>query len=863
MRVTELRERYLGFFEERGHKVLESSPLVPRDPTLLFTAAGMVPFKEILWGKVTPSFSRATTCQKCFRTTDIENVGRTAFHHTFFEMLGNFSFGDYFKEGAIEAAWAFLGDELGLAADRLWVSIYEDDDEAEALWLDLTEIPKERIVRLGKEHNWWGPVGDSGPCGPDSEIFYDAGVGTECGPDCRGVACECDRFSEIWNLVFMQYAATPGGRLEPLEARNIDTGMGLERTAAVLQGVGSDFEIDLFGPIVEAIESAVPRELTPEDLPFRNTIADHIRGIPFLLAEGVMPGNERQGYVMRRVLRRAIRAGERLDLPAGTMASFIDPVIDGMSEAYPEISEVRDLARRLVAREEETFRQTLREGERRLTKLLTDLSSSGERILPGELAFELTDTYGFPLEMTREIAAEAGVDVDLPGFEASLAAQRRRSRAALEHDGVTEAKADLAGIGATRFLGYEDVEAEAEVLGAEQIGETAVIMAFAESPFYAEAGGQIADTGRIENLDRQGTGVVTNVAKSAEDVFLHHVERVTGAFETGDRCRLRVDVARRRRIERNHTATHILHAALREVLGSHVHQAGSVVNDRELRFDFSHFERLTEAQIVQVEDLANAAVLADHPVTIDELPPDEAKATGAIGLFEDEYRGRATVRVIAVDDVSRELCGGTHVRRSGEIGLIKIVSEESIASGVRRIRAITGDAVLEVLRSQNAFAVRMREALGEDPEAGARRLKERIDALSERLSAEGADRVRSTADELISQSEAVGEVHLVGGRVDLEAGELKDLGDLLEERGRPAVIVLGAASEGRGVVVCKVSKGIESVHAGEIVRSMSKRLGGGGGGGPAFAQGGGGEVDALDEAVADGLSTARKALSGA
>jgi len=866
MRTSELRDRYLSFFADRGHKVLPSSPLVPNDPTLLFTAAGMVPFKEAFWGRVKPSFYRATTCQKCFRTTDIENVGRTAFHHTFFEMLGNFSFGDYFKEGAIDFAWTFLTEELGLAPERLWVSVYEEDDEAEAIWRDRIGVPKDRIVRLGKKENWWGPVGDEGPCGPDSEIFFDAGPEKACGPDCKGPACDCDRFSEIWNLVFMQYEARPDGSLQPLAAKNIDTGMGLERTTAVLQGVATDFEIDTFRPIVEAIEAAAPRPIEASEMRYRNTIADHVRGIPFLLCEGVMPGNERQGYVMRRILRRAVRAGERLDLPSGTLAKLVDPVIEAMGEARPEIVGTRKLAARLIGREEETFRRTLRDGERRLEKLLSDLKEAGETVVPGDAAFELTDTYGFPLEMIGEIAADEGFQVDRVEFEKALEKQRRRSRAEVHIATGSSVTADAdvipAGKKPTEFLGYETTEAESVVENVLPRGKGEIErLVFPASPFYAEGGGQVADTGRIENLDREGAAAVVGVTKNPKGVYLHAVSGVKGAFEVGDRCRLSVDGERRRRIERNHTATHLLHAGLREVLGSHATQSGSEVNDRELRFDFAHFEKMTADEIARVEEIANAAILADHPVTTEELPPEEAKASGATGLFEDEYRGREKVRVVSVDEVSKELCGGTHVRRSGEIGLVKIVSEESIASGVRRIRAITGDAVLERLRGQDAFADRLKAELGDDLEGAIRRLREEIAALKSRLDVLGADRVHSIADELVGRAEPHGAVRLVGGREDVGPDELKGLADLLEERLRPAVVVLVGGENDRALVLCKVSKNVKDVRAGDLVREMSRIVGGGGGGGAGFAQGGGQDVAKLDEALEAGVTAAREALS--
>ena len=868
MQARELRRRFLGFFAEHGHRIVPSSSLVPHDPTLLFTAAGMVQFKDIFWGRVKPEFSRAASCQKCFRTTDIENVGRTAYHQTFFEMLGNFSFGDYFKEEAIGLAWSFVTEELGIAAERLWASVYEEDEEAYAIWRDVVGLPPERIVRLGKEHNWWGPVGDSGPCGPDSELHYDTGEENACGPDCTGLACDCDRFAEFWNLVFMQYEAKKGGGLVPLAKKNIDTGMGLERAAAILQGVKTNFDIDLFRPIVEAIEAKVKGGISAERLPYRNTIADHVRGVVFLLADGVMPGNERQGYVLRRILRRAIRAGENLELPPGSLAGFVDPVIESLGEVYPEIVPIRSLAERLVFREEETFRRTLRSGEERLERLIDRLKKAGESVLPGELAFELTDTYGFPLELTEEIAAEEGIAVDLDGFERALAEQRKRSK---EPSVRIEASASLKVQPTvvhrwhrepTEFVGYKDLEAEAEIVGIEEEEKKLLQIAFSKTPFYALGGGQIGDTGTVENLSRPGKGIVRDTRKADGGATLHYVKVDEGRFEVGDTCRLSVDVSRRRRIERNHTATHLIHAALRTVLGPHATQAGSEVTDRELRFDFSHFMRLTEEELHLVEDKANEAVLADHPVMTSILPLEEAKKSGAIGLFEEEYRTRDRVRVVSVGDVSKELCGGTHVRRSGEIGLIKIVSEEGIASGVRRIRAITGDSVIARIREEEDLLFRVKEELGDDPVAGARRLKEELRELRSRLDAIETERAISLAEDILASSESVGQVRLIGGRVDrMEVERLKMIADRLEERGRPAVVILVGDASGRGIAICKVSKEIGGVDAGDLVRRMAKTLGGGGGGGSLFAQGGGPGVDRLDEALAAGLSAARKGIA--
>jgi len=852
MKVSDLRTRYLEFFAARDHKKLPSSPLVPNDPTLLFTSAGMVQFKDYFAGRAAAPHPRVTTCQKCFRTTDIENVGKTAFHHTFFEMLGNSSFGGYFKEGAIDLAWEFLTKELGIDGSRLWVSVYQDDDEAYDIWHDVIGVPADRIVRMGKKHNWWGPVGNSGPCGPDSGIHYDMGIEHGCGqPDCEGPACDCNRFSEIWNLVFMQYEAQEDGTLIPLERKNIDTGMGLERTITTLQGAETNFETDLFRSVVEAIAAASPRTLTKADTVYRNTIADHVRAVLFLLSEGLMPSNERQGYVLRRILRRAIRAGEKLQLAPGSLATFIEPVIDTMGTAYPEIVASRKLAHRLITREEETFRRTLRDGERRLNKVLDELTSSGEKVLPGDAAFELNDTYGFPLEMTQEIAADQGIKIDITGYDTALEQQRNRSRVKIETTVSIRPTADVipAGKAPTTFSVYDLVDDEAILENVLEADGGIERLVFESTPFYAEAGGQVTDIGRIDNLNRDGHADITRVRKNNKGVYIHTVESVRGEFAAGDRCRLIVDLDRRNRIRRNHTATHLLHAGLREVLGSHVAQAGSLVNDAELRFDFSHFEKMTQEQMAQVEDIANAAVLSDYAVITDLLSPELATESGAIGLFEDEYRGKAEVRVVSVGNVSKELCGGTHVSRSGEIGLIKIISEESIASGTRRLRAITGDAVLAHLRQQDAFQHLMHEQLGDDPEAGIEQLKAQVDTLTSQLDKLVVGRLQVLAQEIASTACELGDHRLVTARADLPGEQLKQLADLIEEKTLPAVIILAGESKGQALVVCKVSKGIKAVRAGDIVKSMSQALGGGGGGAPHFAQGGGQDVAKIAEVL--------------
>ncbi|HDL85845.1 MAG TPA: alanine--tRNA ligase, partial [Candidatus Acetothermia bacterium] len=741
----------------------------------------------------------------------------------------------------------------------LWVSVFEEDNEAFAIWNDEIGIPRERIARLGKEHNWWGPVGNTGPCGPDTEIFFDAGEDRACGPDCRGVACDCDRFSEIWNLVFMQYEAQENGSLLPLKKRNIDTGMGLERTAAVLQGAKTDYDIGLFSPTMEAIQGAMGRALTDADTLNRNIVADHIRGILFLIADGVLPSNEKQGYVLRRILRRAIRSGEKLGLAQGTLSTLVDPVIGTLGTIYPEIATARPLAQRVISHEEETFRKTLRAGEARLERILQSLTDAGARMLPGEVAFELYDTYGFPMEMTQEIVSEHDIGLDKDGFRDEMNRQRSRSRKSA--DGKTRGKERATlDVTPTEFLGYKLPSAEGRIVHSlPQEGGTLRI-AFDRTPFYAQSGGQIADTGTIENLTQSGQGRIVGVTKTVSGVFLHNVQVTEGLFEEGDKCQLTIDSARRQHVARNHTATHLLHAALHQVLGEHVIQAGSYVGQGELRFDFSHFERVTEDELDRVEDLANSVVLRDLPVNTSEMSLAEAKKTGAMAHFEDEYRGKDVIRVVSIGDFSRELCGGTHVSRTGEIGLIKIVSEESVAAGVRRIRAVTGEGMLSWARKRDQLLALFESKLGDDPLAGLNRLQEEKTSLEHAIATLSRASLTQMRDDLLARAEKIGDVSVFAAMVEADGAQLKELADLIEERAQPAVILLLALASGKGIAVCKVSANLP-VNAGAIVRALTSQFGGGGGGNCAFAQGGGLRADSLNEALEKGEEAIRAALA--
>jgi|Deesub1362B_J571_1020462.scaffolds.fasta_scaffold00159_58 alanyl-tRNA synthetase len=872
MNSRELRRAYLQFFESKGHVVLPSSSLIPDDPTLLFTSAGMVQFKDIFWGKVPPKYPRVTTCQKCFRTTDIERVGTTAYHHTFFEMLGNFSFGDYFKEGAITYAWEFLTQVLSLPKERLWVSVFEEDDEAYAIWRDMIGIPLEKIVKLSKEHNWWGPVGGQGPCGPDTEIFWDWGEEYACGPDCEGPACGCARFSEIWNLVFMQYDAQPDGTLRELARKNIDTGMGLERTTAVLEGAMSDFDTDLFRPICEEIESLMPRYASPV-MRHRNLLADHVRALVFLIADGVLPGNEKQGYVLRRVLRRAVRAADRLELPEGILVRLVEPVVATLGEVYPEIVERRRLIEEVLSQEEKTFRRTLRAGEALLEEVLSKLKEGD--ILPGEVVFELYDTYGFPVELTEEIARDRGISVDRVGFEREMEKQRTRSRKVTTYVAKLAVK-DARALEPTVFRGYAELELESELSAVlDEAGEShgeahhaspvtrhgTWRFVFPATPFYAEAGGEIADNGWIENLSRPGKAEVMDVQK-ADGTFLHMVKVISGEFRVGDRCRLIVDEARRRGIERAHTATHLLHAALRKHLGEHVIQAGSWVGPEEFRFDFTHFAPLSPEVLEAVERSVNEAVVRDIELKFYEMTLEEAKTFGAIAHFEEEYRGKERVRVVEVSGVSKELCGGCHVRRTGEIGLFVIVSEEGVSAGTRRIRALVG------LKARNHFVALRRElrraaGLLEAPEKELVPALERMLAEVRELRAElkrlEEERALTLADSLTAKAEEINGVKLLGAVVEGGTEQAKKLVDTLAERLGRCAVILGTETNGRAVLIAKVVDA--PLSAGNLVRVAAEVVGGKGGGRPSFAQGGGPKAEKLHAAIDRALIEARERLT--
>jgi len=874
VKTDELRQAYLRFFESKGHKILPSAPLVPAgDPTLLLTAAGMVPFKPYFLGTAVPEHTRVTTCQKCVRTGDIDNVGKTTRHGTFFEMLGNFSFGDYFKAEAIPWAWEFVTDVLGLAPENLWVTIYLDDDEAFNIWRDVVGVSADRIIRKGKKDNFW-EIG-VGPCGPCSEIYIDRGADVGCGsPEC-GLDCDCGRFIELWNLVFIQYHKDEDGNYTPLERPGIDTGMGLERVAAVLQGAETIFDTDETRVVRDRAAQLACVEYGADhqsDVAIR-VITDHVRAAAFMVADGIFPTNEGRGYVLRRLLRRAARYGRLVGIEGSFLPQVADTVIDVMAAPYPELARDRDRILKAIALEEDRFAAALEQGSVVLESIIAEVERDGGRMLPGEDAFKLYDTYGFPFELTEEIASERGLQVDKAHFDEAMEAQRERARAARGENAYLDEKSakyhDAIGDLTTEFVGYHEFADTANIiaiigkdgnslaeLSEDQDGETVMN----KTPFYPTGGGQQADTGLIVS-SRGAVAEVCSVSRPFESVITHQVHMIRGTLKVGDRVIAYVDEDRRAATMRNHTATHLIQAALRQVLGEHVQQAGSYVDGERLRFDFSHFEALTVDELAQVELLANRWVMADIPVDVRMTTIDEAHRLGAIALFDEKYGDE--VRMVGIGDISLELCGGTHVSRTGEIGLVKIVSESGIAAGVRRIEAITGYAFLqrfndmdrefqslaEILKvPEDMMVERVEKLLGELKE------KEReIARLRERLAVGGVD-------SLVAGRIMVDDIPVVAAPVELADPEaLRNLADAVRDKLGSGIVLLGSKAEEKVLFVATVSRDLvkQGFNAGSIVREAAKVAGGGGGGRPDMAQAGGRDVSKLEAAIEAGVDVVR------
>ncbi len=855
MKSTEIRQRFLDFFKRHGHTVVPSSPLVPaNDPTLLFTNAGMVQFKEVFLGLEKRPYVRAVSSQRCVRAggkhNDLENVGYTARHHTFFEMLGNFSFGDYFKREAIRLAWDFLTQDLKLPAERLWVTVYKDDHEAADIWLKEMKVDRKRFGYLGESSNFW-QMGDTGPCGPCSEIFYDHGPkipgGPPGSPDEDG-----DRYVEIWNLVFMQYNRDAKGVLTPLPKPSVDTGMGLERIAAVQQGVHSNYQIDLFQALIRAaIEITGASDHQSHSL---NVVADHIRAAAFLIIDGVLPSNEGRGYVLRRIIRRAIRHGHRLGATETFFYKLVGPLCQQMGDAYPELNKERGQVERVLQQEEDRFNETLEQGLRILEEGIAGLKSD---TISGDLIFRLYDTYGFPVDLTRDVALERNLKIDMAGFEREMEAQRERARAASSFK--------TAEIGAvtvdrpTQFSGYECMSDAGKVLqitrGSDlaqadslRAGESGNIV-LDRTPFYAESGGQVGDRGVL----RAGDAVfrVEDTQKHGP-VYVHQGKVEKGQLRVGDKLTAEVDVTLRRATMLNHSATHLMHKALRDVLGAHVQQKGSLVDDRHTRFDFSHFAPLTPEQIAEVERRVNEQILRNEDTRARVMDMDSAKAEGAMALFGEKYGHE--VRVLNIGD-SIELCGGTHVRRTGDIGLFKVISESGVASGVRRIEAVTGPGVLAYLNERENKLREVAELLRASPDEAPRKVEQlvqRVKGLEKELDQLRAKFAAGGSKDLVAEAKEVKGIKVLATRLDgMDAKGLREALDNLKDKLAPAAIVLASVADNKVTLIAGVTKELAGrLHAGELVNQVAAGVGGKGGGRPDMAQAGGTNPEGLKAALA-------------
>ncbi|MBK1720763.1 alanine--tRNA ligase [Thiocystis violacea] len=851
---AELRASFLEYFEQRDHERVASSPLVPaNDPTLLFTNAGMVQFKEVFLGRERRGYSRAVSSQRCVRAggkhNDLENVGYTARHHTFFEMLGNFSFGDYFKREAIQFAWDYLTHVLALPPERLWVTVFTEDQEAADIWLNELKVDPQRFSRCGAKDNFWS-MGETGPCGPCSEIFYDHGPeipgGPPGSPDEDG-----DRYVEIWNLVFMQYNRDGEGTLTPLPRPSVDTGMGLERLAAVMQGVHSNYDIDLFRNLI----TAAARLVGCDDLANKSlrVIADHIRAAAFLIVDGVTPGNEGRGYVLRRIMRRAIRHGYQLGCAEPFFHRLIAPLIVEMGAAYPELEAAQAHVERIIKLEEERFAETLEHGMRILDEAIANLSD--DRI-PGETVFKLYDTYGFPTDLTADIARERGLSLDTAGFEAAMAEQKERARAASQFGATQTLEIQIQG--ETDFCGYDRLEEEATVVALYRDGDSCDVLEAGEeglvvldiSPLYGESGGQVGDRGWLTTETARFE--VRDTQKKGDGVLVHVGRLSDGQLAVGDHVTARVDAERRRATALNHSATHLLHAALREVLGDHVQQKGSLVGPERLRFDFSHFEPVAREHVLTIERLVNREVRANHLVETRIMSLDDAKDSGAMALFGEKYADQ--VRVLRMGDFSTELCGGTHVKAVGDIGLVKIISETGIAAGVRRIEAVTGAAALDWVEADEDRLLRLAGLLKGGREEvderviqlmdKARRLEKELEQIKSKLA-------NSAGQDLASQAVLIDGVKVLSARLDgADPKSLRTTMDQLKDKLGSAVVVLATESDGKVSLVAGVTKDLtDRLKAGDLIREVAEKVGGKGGGRPDMAQAGGSDPAGLPAAL--------------
>jgi alanyl-tRNA synthetase len=853
MTSNELRQTFLEFFHDNDHEIVASSPLVPgNDPTLLFTNAGMVQFKDVFLGDDKRSYNRATSSQRCVRAggkhNDLENVGYTARHHTFFEMLGNFSFGDYFKREAIQYGWDFLTGTLGLAPEKLWITVFEDDDEAADIWLNEIKVDPERFTRLGAKDNFWA-MGDAGPCGPCSEIYYDHGSDVAGGPP-GSPDEDGDRYVEIWNLVFMQFDRSADGVMTPLPRPSVDTGMGLERVAAVMQGVHTNYDIDLFAHLIQATADVLG--IKKEGSSSLNVIVDHIRACSFLIVDGVSPGNEGRGYVLRRIIRRAIRHGKKLGTDDPFFYKLVAPLVEEMGEAYPELVKAQAHVEKILKKEEERFAETLDQGMEILETAIAELK--GKQI-PGDVVFKLYDTYGFPVDLTADIARERDLTVDEEGFETAMGQQRDRARAASKF-GATGGNA-LKTDAETEFTGYGGTEDSCEIVSLYKEGESVLSLKagdegaaiLSSTPYYAESGGQVGDKG-ILVADGKLFNVADTQKRGKANVHFGMVEQ--GELKVGDAIEAVVDADRRQAVRLNHTATHLMHAALRQVLGDHVTQKGSLVAPDRLRFDFSHYESVTTEQIQAVEDLVNEEIRKNIAADTNLMSYDDAIESGAMALFGEKYGDK--VRVLRLGDFSVELCGGTHVERTGDIGVFKITSEGGVASGVRRIEAVTGKGAMDWIDANQQALAKLAGLLRSQPDQAAAKVEQllkRSKDLEKQLATAKQALITGTGSDAFDGVQDIAGIKVLAVRMDgADAKTLRDAVDKFKDKLQSAVVVLGSVDGGKVHLAAGVTKdNIGKIKAGDLIKPVAEQVGGKGGGRPDFAQAGGTDAAALDQAL--------------
>ncbi len=879
MKSQEIRNRFLNYFADKGHKVVASSPLLPKDdPTLLFTNAGMNQFKDVFLGLEKRSCQRAVSVQKCMRVSgkhnDLEMVGKTSKHHTFFEMLGNFSFGDYFKKEAVSFAWDLMTREYGFPEDRLYITVYRDDDEAYDIWRKDICIPERMLFRMGEEDNYWS-MGETGPCGPCSEIHFDlkpSGMGNPR----KLIESGHERFIELWNLVFMQFNRDQDGSIRELPSPSIDTGMGLERMAAVLQGKDNNYETDLFVPIIQKTAEIAGIE-TPDDDHNRihlQIIADHMRAVTFLIGDGIMPANDGRGYVLRRLIRRSFRAGQKMGLEDPFLYTLVGAVCDIMQDSYPDLLKSADYISQVCLSEEERFANTLTSGLKTFDRFIAETKEKKQSVLSGEQVFKLYDTYGFPLDLSRELADEEDLSVDEKGFFRALEEQRNRARESWKGDAKQEERRiyeqfmDLT----VQFAGYDNsVIAGAEVLailkdgrsvGTLKAGETGEIF-LDKTPFYAEAGGQVGDKGRLNSAESRVE--VLTAYYPIPELIAHKVKVESGEIHTGEEVEATINRSQRKAISKNHTATHLLHASLRRILGPHVKQSGSLVSPDRLRFDFTHYSGLDADAIEQIEALVNDKIQADLPVGIRETTLEEGIKSGAVAIFDEKYGEK--VRVVSVNDFSKELCGGVHVSRTGEIGVFKIKSEGSVAAGMRRIEALTGKAALAYFRGNELLLEELQSLL----QSPLKNLVSQVEKLQEMLKEKEkeCESLRKKMVHISSREEeeeryTINGIEVMTQRIDgLSQPELRNLADSHRQKIRSGVVILGTVSDNKALLVAVVSRDLtQRIKANDIIKKIAPVVGGGGGGRPDFAQAGGGNPENLDEALAAGLEFLKESLTG-